>query len=94
VRGLSGTGWHCATWAQWYVRTSLCSQSAVRGASWVIKRVIGDTGRFMEAALVNGIVSGHLCGPSSTLGAVRDEQVQRQLFHYHPVDTQAQMGSP
>jgi hypothetical protein len=41
----------------------------------------------LVAALVNGIVSGHLCGPASTLGGVRDEQVQRQLFHFHPVDT-------
>jgi hypothetical protein len=46
------------------------------------------------AALVNGIVSGHLCGLASTLGGVRDEQVQRQLFHFHPVDTQAQRESP
>ena len=48
----------------------------------------------LVAALVNGIVSGHLCGPASTLGGVHDEQVQRQLFHFHPVDTQAQKGSP
>ena len=48
----------------------------------------------LVAALVNGIVSGHLCGPASTLGGVHDEQVQRQLFHFHPVDRQAQKGSP
>jgi hypothetical protein len=46
------------------------------------------------AALVNGIVSGQPCGPSSTQGGVRDEQVQTQLFHIHPVDTQAQKESP
>ena len=48
----------------------------------------------LVAALVNGIVSVHLCGPASILGGVRDEQVQRQLFHFHPVGTQAQKGSP
>ena len=44
--------------------------------------------------MVNGIVSGHLRGPASTLGGVRDEQVQRQLFHLHRVDTQSQKESP
>lgn len=29
------------------------------------------------AALVNGIVSGHLCGSASTVVDVRDEKVQR-----------------
>jgi hypothetical protein len=48
----------------------------------------------LVAALVNGIVSGHLCGPASTLGGVHDEQAQRQLFHFHLVDTQAQKESP
>lgn len=48
----------------------------------------------LVATLVNGIVSGHLCGPASTLGGVRDEQVQRQLFHLHPVDKQSQKESP
>jgi len=33
-------------------------------------------GYLVVAALVNGIVSGHLCGLASTLGAVRDEQVR------------------
>ena len=43
MRGLSGTGWHCATWAHWYVCTILCSKSALRGASWVIKyQYIGE----------------------------------------------------
>lgn len=42
----------------------------------------------------DGIVSGHLCDPASTLGGVHDEQVQRQLFHFHLVDTQAQKESP
>jgi hypothetical protein len=31
----------------------------------------------LVAALVNGIVSGHLCGYASTLVDVRDEKVQR-----------------
>ena len=51
-------------------------------------------GYSLEAALVYGFVSGHLCGSASTQGGVRDEQVQRQLFHFHPVDTQAQKESP
>jgi hypothetical protein len=46
------------------------------------------------AALVAGIVSGHLCGSASTLGDVRDAQVQRQLFLLHPAETQAQRESP
>jgi hypothetical protein len=24
-RGLSGTGWHCVTWLDWYMRTSQCA---------------------------------------------------------------------
>jgi hypothetical protein len=46
------------------------------------------------SALVAGIVSGHLCGSASTLGDVRDAQVQRQLFLLHPAETQAQRESP
>ena len=36
-RGLSGNGWHCATWPAWYMRISLSAQPVLRGASWVIK---------------------------------------------------------
>ena len=46
-----------------------------------------------QSRLLNLDVSGHLCGSASTLGDVRDEQVQRQLFHFHLVDTQAQKES-
>ena len=47
-----------------------------------------------QSRLLNLDVSGHLCGSASTLGGVRDEQVQRQLSHYHQGDTQAQNESP
>ena len=67
-------------------QTNACRHQAAEGCR--------HRGYPLVAALVNGIVSGHLCGPASTLGGVRDEQVQRQLFHFHPVDTQAQKGSP
>ena len=66
--------------------TNACHHQAAEGCR--------HRGYPLVAALVNGIVSGHLCEPASTLGGVRDEQVQRQLFHFHPVDTQAQKGSP
>jgi hypothetical protein len=48
----------------------------------------------LVAGLVNASVSGHLCGPASTLGGVRDEQVQRQLFQFLRADRQEQEESP
>jgi hypothetical protein len=47
----------------------------------------------LVAALVNGIVSGPRCDPSSTLGGVRDEPVQKQLFHFLRADTPEQKES-
>jgi hypothetical protein len=53
-----------------------------------------DSSKYIQVAMVNGIVSGHRCGSASTLGDVRDAQVQRQLFLLHPAETQAQRESP
>ena len=65
--------------------SNACHHQAAKGCS--------HRGYPLVAALVNGIVSGHLFGPASTLGGVRDEQAQRQLFHLYQVYTQSQKES-
>jgi hypothetical protein len=81
-RGLPGNGWHYASWPAWYMRTYLYAQSALRGASWVIKSDYGKPNRNISTVIRSWDIAAVLAakGAASNNGA-SSRPLQPQL-HY------------